>query len=409
MSGVLYNEIEPFAAQWLGNLSDAGHIARGRVDSRSIADLRAEDVRDLTQFHTFAGIGIWSHALRLAGFPDTTPCWTGSCPCQGWSNAGLKKGFDDDRHLWPEWFRLIQIGRPPLIFGEQVASKDALGWFDAVCDDLEGEGYAVGALDLPACSVGAPHKRSRLFFGAVDLNADADDERLQGLGLLVRSWGQEQHLPQARWSSEALACSVADHSRCEVSEAERRLGEGQGSTDAAQPGGEPLDGGDAYSDRAGEHAGELPGDEGQHEVGPSQGNHSPLTSGAALIRDLSQQQGLEGQFGPVREWRGPGWLNPQAARSAAEAGATRGFWGDCDWYYCRDEKFRPIEAQPLVQQMADGAPSGLGCFRLDHVGFPLVTDAPSRAGRLRAYGNAIVPQVAATFIRSFIESLTVTT
>jgi len=173
----IYNEIEPYAAAWLGNLSDAGHIARGVVDVRSIRDLRADDVVGATQFHTFAGLGAWSYALRLAGWPDDRPVWTGSCPCQPFSVAGKGGGTADERHLWPEWFRLIRECRPPIVFGEQVASGAGLAWLDVVRADLEAEGYAVGAADLCAAGVGAPHIRQRLFFGAVRV---ADAERVDG-------------------------------------------------------------------------------------------------------------------------------------------------------------------------------------------------------------------------------------
>ena len=163
----LYNEIEPYAAQWIRNLVDAGHVAPGSVDERSIRDLKAEDVRDHEQAHFFAGIGVWSHALRSAGWPDDRPVWTGSCPCQPFSSAGRARGFSDDRHLWPDWFKLIAECRPPVVLGEQVASPDGLRWLDLISSDLEGAGYAVGAVDTCAAGVGAPHIRQRLYFVAV--------------------------------------------------------------------------------------------------------------------------------------------------------------------------------------------------------------------------------------------------
>lgn len=61
---IVYNEIEPYAADWLENLIAAEHIAPGRVDRRSISDLRPADVSATHQAHFFAGIGVWSHALR---------------------------------------------------------------------------------------------------------------------------------------------------------------------------------------------------------------------------------------------------------------------------------------------------------------------------------------------------------
>ena len=172
MGSALYNEIEPFACEWLGNLIAGGHIAAGEVDARSIAELDAARLAGVVQAHFFAGIGGWSAALRLAGWPDDRAVWTASCPCQPFSSAGKRGGFDDERHLWPVLFALIRECRPAVLFGEQVASRDGLAWFDAVHADLEGAGYTVGAADLCAAGVGAPHIRQRLWFVA-----DSDSKR----------------------------------------------------------------------------------------------------------------------------------------------------------------------------------------------------------------------------------------
>ena len=173
-----YNEIEPYAAEWLRNLIAAGHIADGTVDTRSIEDVRPSDLVGFTQCHFFAGIGGWSRALRLASWPDDRPVWTGSCPCQPFSAAGKGGGFADERHLWPAWFHLIGQCRPCVIFGEQVASKDGLGWLDLVYADLEAAGYACGAFDLCAAGVGAPHIRQRQW-----IVADAESARLSPGGM----------------------------------------------------------------------------------------------------------------------------------------------------------------------------------------------------------------------------------
>src|SRR5574343_921245 len=170
-----YNEHDPFAAAWLRELILAGHIGFGIVDERSIEDVTPADLDGFTQCHFFAGIGVWSHALRRAGWPDDRPVWTGSCPCQPFSTAGAQRGSEDERHLWPAWFLLIRECRPAIVFGEQVAGAAGLAWLDHVCADLEDHGYAVGAADLPACGVGAPHKRSRLYFVAHD---DEDGRQL---------------------------------------------------------------------------------------------------------------------------------------------------------------------------------------------------------------------------------------
>jgi hypothetical protein len=132
---VIYNDIDPFTNAWLEELIDAGHLPQGNIDARSIADLEPEDCHDTTHF--FAGIGGWPLALKLAGWPEDQPVWTGSCPCQPFSSAGKRKGTDDERHLWPEMRRLIATCNPPTIFGEQVASKQGRLWLSEVRFDLE--------------------------------------------------------------------------------------------------------------------------------------------------------------------------------------------------------------------------------------------------------------------------------
>jgi DNA (cytosine-5)-methyltransferase 1 len=205
-----YNEIDPYAAQWLRNLIAAGHIAPGVVDERSIEDIEPHELFSYTQCHFFAGIGVWSRALRLAGWPDDRPVWTGSCPCQPFSAAGKGAGFADERHLWPAWHHLIRECDPAVLFGEQVASKDSGPWLDLVQDDLEDLGYAFGAVPFPAAGVGAPHIRDRLYFVA-----DAGRERGEPDGLLVGGAqgggggeAREQRL-RADAGSECVARGVA--------------------------------------------------------------------------------------------------------------------------------------------------------------------------------------------------------
>ncbi len=306
---VLYNEIEPYCVEWLKNLSNGGQIATGHVDGRSIRDLQPEDVANVTQFHAFAGIGVWSYALRLAGVPDDFRIWSGSCPCPPFSTMGKRKGESDARHLWPEWFRLIRECQPQLLVGEQVQSPLALRWLDLVHADLEDAGYAVGALTLPAASVGAPHGRHRIFFGAVRMG-DAQRTRLEG---------HPGH----------------DHER-----------------------GEPG------------RIGALP-------VGPA--------SSTSDTRELANTAG--GGEAAVQQ---PGRL-----RSAEPQGQEHSFWASANWLPCRDGKARPVE--PGTFPLVDGA-----AFR---VGSGSAFEGRSRTGMLRAYGNAIVPQVAAAFVRAFLDSV----
>lgn len=193
-----YNEINPFAARWLENLIRAGQIPKGEVDGRDIRNVRPSDLRGFTQCHFFAGIGGWSYALRLAGWPDDSPVWTGSCPCQPFSEAGLQKCEEDERHLWPEFYRLIRECRPPIIFGEQVSSPSGVVWADNVASDLEAIDYAFGSIVFPAISVGAPHKRDRTYFVSYSARANAR----RGIAPLWRneSVGKMENIPW--WSAE---------------------------------------------------------------------------------------------------------------------------------------------------------------------------------------------------------------
>ena len=321
-----YNEIDPYAAQWLRNLIAAGHIAHGIVDERSITDVKPFDLAGYTQCHFFAGIGVWSHALRQSGWPDSRPVWTGSCPCQPFSAAGNQKGTADERHLWPVWFNLIRECRPPVIFGEQVEAAIRHGWLDLVQTDLEGEDYACGAVGIPAAGVGAPHIRQRLWFMA-------DNTRVGQSGV------------SGRWQTRVTEC-----------------GEMGRLADAANNG---------YLAANGLRKTVKPsGEAGAHGVGQfARGGND---SGLADDIDAGSQGRLPGGAYERRQDQ-----HGHAGRSSAT-----GFWDNCDWLSCRDGKYRPVE-------------SGT---------FPLAHGSTARVGRLRAYGNAIVPQAAQALIEAYLET-----
>lgn len=194
-----YNEFDPFAAAWLRELIKADLIAAGDVDERSITEVTAADLAGYTQCHFFAGIGGWSYALRLAGWPDNRPVWTGSCPCQPFSQGGPGDGGSSKRHLWPSFFALIQECKPSTVMGEQVAGTSGLSWLDGVFTDLERIDYAVASSDLVAAFV-RDQTRSRLFW-----LADSANERQPA--------GQE-HIRVVPQEPQVLAyCDCADGKR----------------------------------------------------------------------------------------------------------------------------------------------------------------------------------------------------
>jgi DNA (cytosine-5)-methyltransferase 1 len=191
-----YNENDPYTSNWLKKLIANKIIPDGDVDTRSIKDVCASDVLGYTQCHFFAGIAGWSYALQLAKWPINKPVWTGSCPCQPFSVQGDQKGFKDDRHLWPEFFRLIKECNPATIFGEQVASPLGKQWLAHVRADLEKVGYAVGAADLCAASLGAPHIRQRLYWVGHSV--------IEG----SQRWGLSKDEYSDQWDIKSAGCDV---------------------------------------------------------------------------------------------------------------------------------------------------------------------------------------------------------
>jgi len=334
-----YNEFDPVAAAWLREMIKLGEIAPGDVDERSITDVHPDDLRGYRQCHFFAGIGGWSYAARLAGWPDDRPLWTGSCPCQPFSVAGKGAGTDDPRHLWPHFFRLIRACRPPVVMGEQVAGKAGYGWLDGVLADLAGEDYAGRGVDIPACAVDAPHIRSRLYWIAV---ADAGGEGRVSSAQTGVCGGEEsrgsRHVEPERL--HGVQCPVAHPG-----------GSGpRGRPD--EPAGHDGDGTAAGREEGADWA--SGGDEG----------------------DVVDPSG----FGRRERWSEPELRGGRPA--AAFAGIRNGtFWSGAEWIACHDGKAR--RAEPGVPLLAHGV--------------------PARVAKWRGFGNAIVPQVAAEVIAAFLD------
>lgn len=290
---VYYNDADPFAAAWLRQLILAGLLPSGDVDERSIEEVTPDDVRGYTAVHLFAGIGGWAYALHLAGWPADESVWTGSCPCQPFSVAGRAGGVGDARHLWPAFRGLVAECRPPVVFGEQVAGRCGRYWLAGVRGDLEDLGYAVGAADLCAASVGAPQIRSRLW-----------------------------------WVGDAGL---------------RRSG---GPPRPTRPGPTPLGPAEAAEARSG---------------GPVDDWRLARANGVGRLGSgVHLRPARPDQATPHQPWAGAEW---------------------CDY----------------IDGLARRLQPGLE---------PLVAGFPGRLGRVRAYGNAIVPQVGAAFVRAYRATLT---
>lgn len=373
---IFYNDIDPFACEWLRWLIKAGEIPDGDVDSRSICDITADEVRGYTQCHWFAGISGWSVALGLSGWSPTERVWTGSCPCPPFSAAGTKKAcprcsgirpipcprrtgvficidcehawYADGRHLFPEFHRLISQCRPPVVYLEQVSGGDGLVWLAGVRARLERSGYAVGAADLPAACVGSPNIRQRVWGCAVRV-ADASDA-----------------------NGRAGVCGEEEGIGEEEQRRRRLAGGGASGWLADTDGGISGDGG---LRRGGKQRLLAQGD----GSGPER-----------LVDSDSSRRGEQRGAEPVRP-------EQPSAQRAGDAGP----WADFDLVYCGDNAWRriPRRIEPGIQRLADGIPVDLDLLRTACLTFPRSPKVKGRVGVLRGFGNAINPYVAAKFIR----------
>lgn len=410
--GAYYNEFDPKAAAWLRQLIKNGAIADGEVDERSIIEVQANDIRGFTQHHFFAGIGGWSYALRLAGWSDTRPVCTASLPCQPFSVAGAQKGVDDERHLLPHFIKLVKQCNFQTIFGEQVPGAIKHGWLDDLCTEMEREKYRVGQIVLTAAGEGAPHIRQRLYWvadsskqrqsGQRELgqplhtaeNQDREVNRIIGTGDINNrventvSYGQCER-PEIRGG---LSGQCQDGETCDQSErrsevcrmgissslrleSERAELETAGATRTS----EIFDGlANSESARAGENKRglrEMP--DGHSRMGDTELHGY---NGSEIRRSIGESETESRMFKP-------------------EGSNTE--WSDPDWLYCRDEKYRPIKSS--IEPLANGLPKGMGYSSDPSEPIDADNTQEARVMRLKGYGNAIVPQVAASFIKAFMQ------
>ena len=129
---------------------------------------------------------------------------TGGFPCQPFSVAGKQKGTSDDRHLWPEMFRIIKAFKPRFVIGENVPGivniQDGVV-FETVCTDLESQGYEVQPFNIPAAAVGAPHQRKRIWIIATLADSVSNDERRE----ISRSYEEKGRVQEEHRSKDSAS------------------------------------------------------------------------------------------------------------------------------------------------------------------------------------------------------------
>lgn len=191
----------------IGGFSLAGHWAGwqtvqfceidtfcGRVLEKNFPGIPIhQDIKTLTRDNILEN-GIWR--------PSEPTIVVGGFPCQPYSHAGQRKGNDDDRALWPQMLRVIREVGPAWLVGENVAgliTMDGGRVLDGIFADLENAGYTVEAFIIPACAVGAPHRRDRVW-----IVAHRDSKRQQQPeGFIGDEWGRLTDGNQKSLTSDA--------------------------------------------------------------------------------------------------------------------------------------------------------------------------------------------------------------
>ncbi len=367
-----YNEIDPFMAQWIRELIKEKLITDGDVDERSIEDVLPADIKGFQRAHFFGGAGVWDYALRRAGWPDDRRVWTGSCPCQPFSTAGKRKGDADERHLWPAFFHLINQCRPPVLFGEQVEAAIKHNWLDLVQSDLEGIGYAVGAVGTPSAGVGAPHIRARLWFVGELADAKCSTGDIGCELIMQRGWSGNTEQIGVGGCSSLLADAT------------------NGGCKQREFGGEATRYGGAAVTESGAVWME-------HPLCSRQSRSRGLGGQGDTTPDQHREVGRAVDVGGVSLLAG-GLERIERPRE------TNGIWRDVDWLFCRDGKWRPVESRS--EPLADGLADKLGYVRIgDRYSLsPLQHKAENRQMRLKGYGNAINAEAAIAFIQAYLDA-----
>lgn len=335
-------------------------LAAGWAGYRTVGFCEVEDYPRRILSKRFSGVPIHGDIRELDGsaYRGVTLI-TGGYPCQPFSQAGKRKGAADDRHLWPEMLRVVKQARPAWVLAENVAGHITMG-LDEVLADLEGEGYAARAVVVPACAVDAPHRRDRVWIVAKRLHdADTYDSR---------SAEQER---QHEWPEDLSGCSEDElEPRSAMADTEQQGLQGhveQQAEPSDAPVGCSTSATMAHSGSGRRQGGELQA--GRNESGLCGTDVADTDSERRRMRHTVRQDAEDAGQSSRSTQHGQGQLVSRLG--GAVDGLSSGLdmprrWSDGSW--------------------EDGVPR-------------VTVGAKNRTQRLKALGNAIVPQVAYELIR----------
>jgi len=302
----------------------------------------------------------------------------GGYPCQPFSVAGRQKGEEDPRHLWPEYFRLVRELRPSYVIGENVGGHIRLG-LDSVLEDLDSENYTVRCFSVEAASLGAPHRRERIFWIA--------DRNPNGNNVDQKRKIQER----ASAKSYGTCDDVSD------TQSERRGGRNRGGRGAEQRELLKTEQEGRALGREAERCSELPGQEGEGET-------TDVADAQSQLGERSESEGNQrgqsetapgdrsGDTEHATDTHGEGLEGTEKARNSEEERTI------AEQFTARQGAKRSEEerGETAFESYLGGGNDGISAW-LDgswERGIPRV--APSnklRVPRLKALGNAVLPQL----------------
>lgn len=288
-------------------------------------------------------------ALPLAALP-CCDLVCGGYPCQPFSSAGQRRGAEDDRHLWPFVLGVVHQVRPTWCLFENVAGHVSLG-LDRVWSDLEAAGYAVQPLIIPACAVGAPHRRDRVWILA-NAQGHCQWPRLRA------SAAPGERGPRPGHGRDGAVADAPGRGRDGLPEQQGKPSAGRGRPAAHGIGGGAL----AHTQGLGRR-------EGEPEPGLSQWDAHPDGAGAAGSGVVGNTHGTGFPVPQQPGEPGPEECGQGAWPAAGQRGGSP--WAGAEWVLCRDGRVRAVA--PGVPLLAHGI--------------------PERVGQAKAYGNTVIPDI----------------
>mgnify|MGYP003146403911 CR=1 FL=1 len=268
---------------------------------------------------------------------------TGGYPCQPFSIAGSKKGVEDPRHLWPEYFRLIKECRPTWVIGENVSGHIKLG-LDAVQEDLESEGYSLRTFSVSASSIGANHQRERIWTVAYSQrNYDSQQiKRVDGEESSLQKEHRENDSTTRNFSG-ASAVRETRNEHADVEDARRRSWGKQftGNKESTGRGASEKTERSTNTDTS---------------SGPGEGTET-----------MANTSSIKSHVGENIQHTSTGNGQGETGRESSSEEPNRNWWN----------------IEPDVGRVADGV--------------------PDRTHRLKALGNAVVPQIPYYIAKSILE------